>query len=343
MGVCLIEGNTENGFSVRNFDYDINPGTNGVYIYNDSEEKRVKAVTKVAAVSRGKDESKNPEHRYDSLLREAAPDLSFEEIEEAKEIDCVAGRPLEFAPIKFLMRFDVENMAVKFYNFDTKEFFHVMTLDNFLNNLMPFSFLEDDYSYKVVKTNLRACINSGMTYYNLPYTAIDDYRIVKVTAPYFVFAQIRTHGRLSQVAVSERVVTEDRYWLPKDAPERIKEILTFDFIEEKRLNCIGCDECKYADILKNAKTIDDVVKVFLELKIGVVQDILKEAGYNKEIYNRWPNHLKYKTWIMGGYMSDPKAWSHFLLEREAYRDKYRSWVQKETREVALAIKDVLFN
>ena len=342
MSICLIEENTANGFSVRNFDYDINPNANCKYVYNDSEEKRIKAVTKVAAVSRGKDESKNPEQRFGSLLKEAAPNLTFEEIEKAKEVYGVAGRPLEFSPVKFLIRFNNETNSVNFYNLDTKEFFHTMTLVNFLNKLMPFSFLEDNGNYKVLKTNLRACINSGITYYSIPCTPIDDYRIVKVTAPYFVFAQIRTHGRLSQVAVSERVVTEDKYWLPKDAVKRIKDILTFDFIEEMRLNCIGCDECRYSDKLRDAKTVDDVVKVFLELKIGTVQRILKEAGYNKEIYNRWPNHLKYKTWIMGGYMSDPKAWPHFLLEREAYKDKYESWVQKETREVAESIKNILF-
>ena len=40
---------------------------------NNNEYNRIKFVTDLASVSRGKDESKNPEKRYNSLLREAAP------------------------------------------------------------------------------------------------------------------------------------------------------------------------------------------------------------------------------------------------------------------------------
>jgi hypothetical protein len=72
-----------------------------------------------------------------------------------------------------------------------------------------------------------------------------------------------------------------------------------------------------------------------------VQAILKIAGYHKEVYDRWPNHLKMKRWIIGGYMNDPKQWPHFLLEREAYEDKFTSWVQKTTKEVAMNIKKVI--
>ena len=68
---------------------------------------------------------------------------------------------------------------------------------------------------------------------------------------------------------------------------------------------------------------------------------MKHLGYHKEIYNRWPNHLKYKTWIMGGYTNDPKAWGHFLLEREVFPDICKSWVQAETKITAEAIGDII--
>lgn len=51
---------------------------------NLSQATREKFVTDLAAVSRGKDESKNPEARFKALLKEAAPNSTGDIIEGSK-------------------------------------------------------------------------------------------------------------------------------------------------------------------------------------------------------------------------------------------------------------------
>jgi hypothetical protein len=73
------------------------------------------------------------------------------------------------------------------------------------------------------------------------------------------------------------------------------------------------------------------------------QSLLKAMGYKKEIYNRWPSHMKYKSWIIGGWLNNPYQWGHFLLEREAYPKLHNSWVQPQTAETAKAIRKLIQN
>jgi len=338
----ILEKYLWNKSYVKNINIEINEDYTHSVVLNNDENKRINTVTKVAAISRGQSKSNNPKRRYDKLLKEAAPNLTLENINDNKNISAIAGRPLEFTPIVFKKEeLIVSNgtKEIRLLNVNNNDIVYTMPYITFLNDLMPFSYLDDGILY----TNIRACVNSGIPYFKLPYNKIDKYFIVEVKAPYFVFAQIRTHGRLSQIAASERVISEDDYWLPDDALVKVKTSLTSDFIEAEKLNCIGCDECKYGDRISDATTIDELIEIFLELPIGKVQKILKLAGYNKEIYNRWPNHLKYKTWMIGGYINDPKAWPHFLLEREAFPDKYSSWVQKQTQKVTEVIRDILLS
>jgi len=310
---------------------------------NTDLDSRVNFVTSIAAISRGKDKSNSKYKRYDKLLKEAAPDLSFKELDVSNsEIGKVPGRPLEFAPVILDYHTTTVNDVYEvkvLHQISLKS--HVATLENeeFMNYIAPFSFIENGKLY----TNIRALMAAGIKHDDIPFSHVTNYKAIEVKAPYFVFGQIRTHGRLSQIALSARVVEEDEYWLPEDVLSKVKKTLTYKHIEDMDLDCIGCDECKYSKRILDASSIDELVDIFLELPIGKVQNILKIAGYHKEIYDRWPNHLMYKRWIIGGYMNDPKAWSHFLLEREAYPELYSSWVQDTTRETAVAIKKVLLD
>ena len=337
----IVEKELWNHGLIKNITYDV---ADLEFVLNDSEDKRVDSVTRIAAISRGNDKSNNPTGRYKRLLKEAAPNG----LNHDGKVTGVAGRPLEFAPIKLYAMeardSGYNKMVILYGNKDDDGLNnYVTTIDysTFLNELVPFSHIDYSDDELAIYTNIRACLNSGIPYKPLPYSPINNYLVLSVKAPYFVFAQIRTHGRLSQIAASERVITENEYWLPNDVLHKVRTSLTAEHIESLNLNCIGCDECKYGNRIHGSTTIDELVSIFLELPVGKVQAILKLAGYHKEIYNRWPNHLKYKTWMIGGYLNDPKAWDHLLLEREAYPEVYSSWVQAQTKEVAVAVRELI--
>ena len=198
--------------------------------FNSSEDNRIRIATSIAAVSRGKDNANSPKKRYSSLLAEAAPNISINDIEKSnKTISNKAGRPIEYIPVILDARLSKKVIG------DENEVFYLLSstdienfdepiqvsLDVFLNEIMPYSYLEGNILY----TNLRALVNAGIDYELIPYGEVYNYRAVEVKAPYFVFAQIRTHSRISQIALSERVVTEDEYWLPDDILVRIKDRL----------------------------------------------------------------------------------------------------------------------
>jgi len=335
-----LEVEFSNNCYVKNITYDIELNDERSEVLNLSEDQRIELVTRVAAISRGNDSAKNPTSRYGKLLKEAAPNVTIDDITDSdKDINKAPGRPLEFAPIK--IKYDVVTEVLDCET-ESVRVEHVLVLNNgfratidtevFLNNLIPFSFLKDGWLY----TNIRALINSGISYDLIPYNPVTGFHVVEVKAPYFAFAQIRTHGKLSQVAVSERVVKEDEYWLPEGALERIQETL-----KEKGINGFSCKSFVYCERMLKARTQKDLIDIMLSLPIIKIQNLLKDAGYHKEVYDRWPNHLKFKRWVMGGYMQDPKQWPHFLLEREAFEDRYKSWVQETTKDVALAIKQII--
>ena len=343
----VLEIEFSNGCYVKDIIYDLaTHGDECGLLFNLNEEQRINMVTRVAAISRGKDKANNPTTRYGKLLNEAAPNIPIDtlNIMDGDGIGKAPGRPLEFAPVKLrheaitdIIDYKTNNVKID-YMLLLKDSFGVrVEKDIFFNDILPFSYLKDGWLY----TNVRALVNAGIDYDLIPYEPTEGFNIIEVKAPYFVFAQIRTHGRLSQVAVSERVVTEDEYWLPEDVLIKVKTTLTKNLIEEMNLNCTSCDRCMFGKRIHGSTTIKELIGIFLELPIDKVQNILKIAGYDKELYNRWPNHLKFKRWVMGGYIQDPKQWPHFLLEREAYEDKYKSWVQETTKETALAIKKIL--
>ena len=324
------------------------------YQINTSKENRVNAVTSIAAISRGKDKSSNPTKRYQHLLREVAPNIDYYTLTtldaNSVTIEKEAGRPLEFCPVvltgiatnKNISIANIPYPSIKIaLNNKDKE----IGLAEFMNKIGRFSYIDveqpDLYS---IYTNARTLLNAGIPEEDIPlnrFTELLDYFVVEAKIPYFAFAQIRTHGLLSQVAVSERVTEEDEYWLPVDVLNKVKTILTRSYVMSLDLGCEENAIYRYMARIEKATTTQELVKIFLELPVTKVRDILKTAGYKKEIYNRWPNHMKYKTFIIGGFLGDPYQWGHFLLEREAFEGLLKSWVQPTTKETAIAIKNLI--
>ncbi len=317
----------------------------GSYSELSKDMEHVKTtVTASAAVSRGKNTSKNPDVRYKKLKKEAAPDFNITDIaskiipQHEEELKAQAGRPLEFAPVvlKYVMK-ENEVVLMNMESIGVKR----MSMKDFNNNIMRFSFIGDD---NIIYTNMRVIVNNGIDEEKVVGDYPEYYKnffIVKVKAPYFVFAQIRTHSGISQIAESVRVLKHDEMYLPENALDKVKEILTEEYIEEEKLNCVGCDYCKYADRILKAESISELIGVLMELPVDKVKRILKKSGFKQEIYNRWPSFLEYKTWDMAGWLNDSKAWGHFLLEREAYPNLISSWVQYETRKIADLIKETI--
>jgi len=309
---------------------------------NASKENRINAVTSIAAISRGKDKSKNPEKRYQHLLKEAAPNYSFFDLLELEEkgdkLEKVAGRPLEFCPViingyniisetEYGIPYAELRLSLK-----DKEVLHISHKD-FNNTIGKFSYVEENIpDVWEIYTNARALLNAGIDESRIPFnrpTELINYFIIELKVPYFVFAQMRTHGLLSQVAVSERVTEEEDYWLPDDILKRVSESNN-----PIRGLLQGVKDKKEAE--------ERLYQLFFNgLTVKGGKEILKALGYKKEIYNRYPSFLKYKTFIIGGWLNNPYQWGHFLLEREAFNELLSSWTQEQTKEAAKAIRKVI--
>jgi len=291
------------------------------YEANTSEENRIKFVTDCAAISRGKTESNNPKKRYEHLLKEAAPN------ECGVNCEGVAGRPFEFLPIVIT---ESELQALKaIYWFEEMAFYR-------------FAYYDDGFKDGVEKyyTNARVLLNLGVDDDYLPFNTEDElkyFKVVKVKAPYFVFAQIRTHCMISQIAASARVIEENEIWLPDDFEERLEENWGYcDYIAMTKGLCIP------SDVDDKAKFISSFIKKeWRHFSVYALQNLFKKLGYKREIWQRYPQHALYKTWVMAGWLNDPKVWNHFFLERGVFDDKYKNWVQPETKQIAKAIYKVI--
>jgi len=316
---------------------------------NASEENRVKTATTIAAISRGKDGSNSPESRYKKLLKEAAINVSLVDILngdiDEDDIGTAPGRPLEFIPVGVGVSINKNKRYIDLVNMDTCKVFARINIISY-SNLMKFSSI-----FKVIKpnkfiitTNIRALLNLDIIEYeDIPYniedtTMLSGYKAYEVKAPYFVFAQIRTHGQMSQVAVSGRVVDEEELWLPEDIVERATEHFhnIIDTLEKYHdydyvINIV--------DKFKSLASKGNLEHILNNVKPIAARDALKTLGYHKEIYSRFPNMLYYKRWIIAGSIYDKYQWGHLLLEREAFSSLYKSWVQSTTRQVAIMIKD----
>lgn len=157
---------------------------------NLTQETREKFVTDLAAVSRGKDESKNPSARFKALLKEAAPN-SKEDIVDGFE--GWASRPLEFAPavVEFMELTDHNNESYwtivdateQDKNYDSDYDMRLanvkLSKTDFYNKVVRFSYVEDCHwnpSGLLVYTNIRTLLNTGVKYEDIPFIHTITYK-----------------------------------------------------------------------------------------------------------------------------------------------------------------------
>lgn len=287
---------------------------------NYSQENREKFVTDLAAVSRGKTESKNPSVRFNSLLTEAA---------------CgTPSRPMEFLPI--LVKYElVDNGVMLKLNYATK-----IEAVEFCNNIAKFSYLENGYLY----TNLRCLINAGIPYEIIPFNTSKEelaemkkFKALRLNTPMFIWAQVpNTHTQISKEAQSDRVADNYHYWLPEDLSTRLaqadensnKVILDFKYY---------CYSYQQKEFYRNSF----ISKMLEDYTQEQVQTLLKDLGYKREIWSRAPYYFKYKECVMTGWYNDPHVWQHLFLERGAKPDIWKNWTQAPTAKVVKAICSVV--
>lgn len=307
---------------------------------NYHEKNRAEFVTDLAAISRGKTESVSYQGRYGSLLKEAAPRLNSD----GTLSDKTPSRPLEFLPVVIDFQFDKEysdfNLKLKFRWID-------MHYDEFITKIARYSYI--DFITKTLYTNMRCLLNAGIDYEDIPYNTkeeISNFKAFRVKVPMFVWSQIMTHTQLSKESQSDRVSTQDDYWLPEDLNERLqnatKDTLydpTKEVTPNDPTNPISNVNTFILARLYREKTPKDVMNYILDnIPQNEIQIILKGLGYKKEIYQRAPYYFKYKEMVITGWANDPNGFHHFLLERNAYKDTYKNWTQKETEEFSKALK-----
>lgn len=355
--------------------------------FNSNLENRMKSVTDIAAISRGKLGSTNPNLRFKHLLKEAAYNYSVDVLHECShdvlpEVDerlvNTAGRPLEFCPV-----------VLTITNLDPYKQVYTLTSlngdiiideieDVDLFQLLRFSYVDEN---RIIYTNYRALYNFLLGYFKkygisknpedvIPFLTYENeakkYRVLRVKAPMFVWAHFMTHTQLSKISQSDRVAEQEDYWLPEDIHDRIQEldISTLESMEDvhfaktiKDFRSVYmaafhsvpngfCGSGLHEEDIKRRlrESFDILTSHFLNLlSQDYVQSFLKLLGYKREIYSRAPYYFKYKEFVIGGWMNDPYAWGHLLLERDGYSEIRKSWTQKETKEFSIAIREILEN
>ena len=326
---------------------------------NYSEEHRIKFVTDLAAVSRGKDESNNPEGRYKQLLKEAAGNATPDNEE---PMEGHASRVFEFLPV--VLDYEIQEVTESvtspdgrsaipvpknyfvIYNENNQELVKLeITVDALcnLNNLFRFSYLTNNKIY----TNMRAILNSKLIpYEDVPYNIPDDiksFSVVKVKCPMFVWSQIMTHTQLTKVSQSDRVSEAKDYWLPDDIFDRFRQLdnespLAKAIAKTNLLATISIFNLKSEIESNKLKTIEELKERFLTTFSQVtLEDGFRLLGYKREIYQRAMYYFKYKTFVISGWNIDPHQWGHFFFERNVNTKVWKNWTQPET---ALTVKTI---
>ena len=366
--------------------------------FNSNLENRIKSVTDIAAISRGKLGSTTPNLRFKYLLKEAAYNYSVHVLNECShdvlpEVDerlvNTAGRPLEFCPVvlriskskgyTFFTRPQLNMTNINIANIcdPTDLTYTLLSLDGEviieeiedidLFPLLRFSYA-DNYT---IYTNYRAVYNFLLDYFkkygisenpedSIPFLTYENeankYRVLRVKAPMFVWAQFMTHTQLSKISQSDRVSEQEDYWLPEDIFDRILNYNLSDIdnksiptredmnILEIKNNLINFNNTIADKDERYEAQYDYLSKIFLYVLVqNEIRDLLKKLGYKREIYSRAPYYFKYKEFVIGGWMNDPHTWGHLLLERDGYSEIRKSWTQKETKEFSIAIREILEN
>lgn len=320
-----MENKTEVIYDIQGFEDPIN-GYVTDFTYdaeraNSSEEARLTFISRTSSISRGKDESSNPESRYRHLLKEGAMGT--------------ASRCLEFIPVYF--EFEVYGNRVILHLKDNKQ--ANMPLDKFMNTIGKFGFIENmDRGMFLCKTNMRAMLKADIPYEDIPYNDVcKGFRVFKMQIPMFVFNHVVTHTMLSKESRSDRVVrlNKGNYWVPEDIVERIRNT----DIEERRAVMLesGVKKAYYKlrDTLDATKHYNSFVIAMLSIPTADLMGLLEALKYPREIFQRAVLEMRYKETILAAWEHE-FTWLNFLRERGG-SDDWKNWVQKETKQAALAL------
>ena len=297
-----------------------------VFEANTCESNRVKWVTDLAAISRGKYEAKRPEARYRALMREAALGTP--------------SRPFEFLPVILNVLFDKDE--VRLYNPNNQQFImsfeHSYFHDNFGGSM---GFVLNEKLY----TNMRTCIIAGIPYDLIPYNTPEDIEegklfAIRGKAPMFVWAQVpNTHTFLSKEAQSDRYAPKFDYWLPDDFIERLR-----NYCEEYKHNKTTTTEQlkigPHVCLMLTMQTDEERIDFMENIPQNQAQLLFKELEYKAEIYTRALYYFKYKEFIVTGWGINPKVWAHLFNERNANKKVWKNGTQKETEELVVTIKEL---
>lgn len=316
-------------------------------------ENRYKFVSDLAAISRGKYESTNPEKRFKHLLKEASTDVDKETISNSSHMENlknenrikVASRPLEFLPVALTMDYaDKYFISAAKEDYSKYSFYRHCFVDK---NDVIYTNFRHLYNWLFKNTNMSV----GSILDIIPFNTKDElrnFKAIRLSTPMFVWAQLMTHTQISKESQSDRVSYNDKYWLPDDIVDKLLDIVPEENKDTGDIVDQDLDELQFQLFELQKENVDIalvhkyLINVFLYvLPQDKVQDILEKAGYNKEIYSRAPYYFKYKEMVMTGWANDPEVWGHLLLEREAYDNYHKSWVQKETADTAKAIRDII--
>ena len=152
--------------TVERFDYDYKPS-----LFDTLEDYNKEFVSTLAAVSRGKENSNNPNRRYKSLMKETASKTP--------------SRPLEFEPV-ILDKTLVEDKGE-------------------LEIALKYGFIDKSGLY--IKTNRRAVLNNNLHYAELPNSDLKrDYVAYRLYLPNGMWDTMMVSPILSVVSSSNRVV-----------------------------------------------------------------------------------------------------------------------------------------
>lgn len=289
-----------------------------VYRSNTTKENRIKWVTDLAAVSRGKSESTNPTKRFNSLMKEAALGT--------------ASRPMEFLPV-VLDQDRIRYLDKRIFSYESKE--------SLLNNLLRYSYCENGKVY----TNMRALLNIGVKIENIPYNDeedLKDFKAIKIKVPMFIWSQLMTHTALSKESQSDRVAEENDYYLPTDFVTRVSnlKIDTTKLQDLSKSNPILAG--KIIDLRLKIKDENEIFNcLFNNFSQHELFFLFEFLDYKREIWSRAIYYFKYKVMIMTGWSNDPSTWKHLFIERNCVPELWKNWTQKETQIVVEKIKSVL--
>ena len=194
--------------------------------------------------------------------------------------------------------------------------------------------------------NFREGINGGLKVenlckqYNVEHNTkvfgVCDYYLFKISVPKYVRDHVKTHVKLSHISSSARIgVNKEKLYefpeIEKTVIPKIKNSEYYNYEDEKDFLTTNCGAIFYCDY--TAREVSDVLNTF----------------YNrKEITKRSLSDFEVVDMVIGGYFTE--GWDNFIKVRTASCDGTfvcsnpgceKPCIQKETRELALIIKDLI--